>query len=66
MERCLDLDFNDRARGLPRWPADKSSRTVSRFYLAATTGMTIKDPQVHAVAREWAARRDTRLGEAVR
>jgi len=38
---------------------------VNRFYLAATTGMTIKDPQVHAVAREWAARRDTSLGEAV-
>jgi hypothetical protein len=52
MERCLELNFNDRARGLPRWPADESGRMVRGFYRARTMGLNIQDPQVHAMARE--------------
>jgi antitoxin VapB len=36
------------------------------FYLAAAMGMNIKDPEVHAMARELAARRSTTVTDAVR
>jgi antitoxin VapB len=36
------------------------------FYPAAAMGMNIKDPEVHAMARELAARRSTTVTDAVR
>ena len=36
------------------------------FYQAHAMGMNIKDPQVHAMARELAARRGTSVTDAVR
>ena len=36
------------------------------FYPAGAMGMNIKDPEVHAMARELAARRSTSVTDAVR
>ena len=41
-------------------------RILSTFYPAAAMGMNIKDPEVHAMARELAARRSTTVTDAVR
>jgi antitoxin VapB len=58
---ALDLAVDD-DKGEQVW----LGRMCVIFYPAAAMGMNIKDPEVHAMARELAARRSTTVTDAVR